>query len=382
MSLHVLCPHCGTEFEVGNESNNCHESIPNDGTYFLVPKSTKFSNDMLTQFLTNIDNARVQNGHLIIPNENMNMDPFAEFDANHPEINLDELDDDSDEEDDNGLDEIEKSILNDGYIPNNQLWRRWIMAQMLRHYKNDIGESNFDKYFISGKPYKYQWDTILNEIKTLKNLSGHELTDRERFFNMDVIKSTARDYEKKLSRYIRRKAKVHIDKGFNRKHIKPADVNKHKYVRLPQLKSSKYTKVYLSDNAPITATDNITFTQLMRQVHNHVERINNCHNYNDMYWAVQGLMKNCPMKIPMAKAPAWKNAFKGAGAYYTMDNMIKFHGCNFVVSGHKVTTQQSLHMLENKTIEYRNEYYKLYALMQQFVEDNNFDFNEAMENKL
>ena len=49
-----------------------------------------------------------------------------------------------------------------------------------------------------------------------------------------------------------------------------------------------------------------------------------------MYNLVTNFIKKYPMDIRLMKSEAWKNAFKGAGAYYTMDNMIKFHSCNFV----------------------------------------------------
>lgn len=378
MSTHVLCPHCGTEFEIANESDKCNHSPLTNGLYYLVPKSTsKLSQDVLNQFINNLENAHISNGNLIIPNGNTDIDPFDEFDANHPDINLNNIDINNDDDEDDGYDEIEKSILNDGYIPNNQLWRRWIMAQMLRHYKDENGNSNFDSYFVSGKPYRYQWETILNEIKALRHLSGQELIDRERFFNMDVIKAAAKDYEKRIDFYIRKKAKRHIDKGLNKKNINKDIIRKHTYVKMPY---SQHAKIYLANDANITDIKHTTYSTFTQLVHEQVHRILTCDNYNELYYVVKNFMKKCPLNVPLMKSSAWKNAFKGAGAYYTMDNMIKFHDCNFIVSGKKVTTQQSLHMLENKTIEYRNEYYKLYALMKQFVKDNNFDYEQIISN--
>ena len=37
--------------------------------------------------------------------------------------------------------------------------------------------------------------------------------------------------------------------------------------------------------------------------------------------------------------------------------------------------EDSLKLLEAKTAEYRTEYYRLYALMRQFVSDNNFTYD-------
>lgn len=368
MSIHVLCPECGTEFEINNDNEARALGPLDNGAYFLVPKSTnKIPENIMNAFLSNIKNARISDGNLVIPrNDNVELDPFAEFDANHPELTLPDLDDTEKNE---KLDDIEQSIINDGYIPNTMLWRRWIMAQMLRHYKNENGESNFDKYFVSGKPYLYQWETILNEIKTLKKLSNQELTNRERFFNMDVIKAAAQDYEKCLSRYIRCKAKKYIDS--NQK------ANKAAYVKLYYNKQRG--RVYIDDKSIISNIEDTTFTELMSYVHSFVENILSCKTYAKMQNAIERLISNCPMQLHIRKAPSWKNAFKGAGAYYTMDNMIKFHDCGFFnESGEKLSTSDSLRILENKTTEYANEYYKLYALMQKFVNDNEFELSSIL----
>lgn len=377
MSVQILCPHCGTEFEIANNTNNCNHLPLTDGMYYLITKtSSKLKPELLMQYINNIEHAKISNGHLIIPNNENEMDPFAEVNAQHPDINLNDIDN-TDNNDDDGYDEIEKSILNDGYIPNNQLWRRWIMAQMLRHYKDENGFSNFDKYFISGKPYRYQWDTILDEIKVLRKLTGQELIDRERFFNLDVIKAAAKDYEKRIDLYIRKRAKHHIDKGY-KQHCKDKKwIQNHTFIKMPH---NPHVRIYLSPYANITDVKHMTYANFKAMVHSQVERILACDSYNRLYYTVLDFTKKCPMHVPLMKASAWKNAFKGAGAYYTMDNMIKFHNCNFIVSGNKVTTQQSLHMLENKTIEYRNEYYRLYALMQQFIDDNNFDYTKSVSN--
>ena len=86
MSIHVLCPECGTEFEINNDNEANVLGPLDDGTYFLVPKSTdKIPEDIMNAFLSNIKNAHISNGNLVIPrNDNVELDPFAEFDANHP----------------------------------------------------------------------------------------------------------------------------------------------------------------------------------------------------------------------------------------------------------------------------------------------------------
>lgn len=67
-----------------------------------------------------------------------------------------------------------------------------------------------------------------------------------------------------------------------------------------------------------------------------------------------------------------------------MDNMIKFHNCVFykdILNQAPLTRDESLERLEQYTNLFNNnkmEYYKLYAIMCQFVEDNNFNFDKRL----
>lgn len=251
-------------------------------------------------------------------------------------------------------DEIEKTILSDGYIPNANLWRRWIMAQMLRNYRNSNDKSAFDKCFISGSKYKYAWETILNEMKALSHLEGKELSNRERFFNLNVVKQMAHDYYPHLRKAVealpmREKRNMHF------KHIPWFAQN-----------------IYYNGNSE---------ELFWNEIEKNIENIDNANDYPSMVKALKTFMKECPLSMKMPKPEAWKNAFKGAGAYYTMDNMIKFHNCRwFDYNNNKfLSLQKSLQLLEEETNKHKHEYYKLYAGMCDFVKYNNFDFEKRME---
>lgn len=146
MKLKITCPNCKKEFEANVEGSNMPK-----GTYFLVPMEEM---DTKTKKATTY------------------------------------------------TDPIEESIRNDGYIENHHLYRRWVMAQMLRHFRNEKDPAAFDHYFISEKPYKYAWETTLNEIKAMKHLQGEELIKRERFFNLEVVKEMANEYNEQVKNYI------------------------------------------------------------------------------------------------------------------------------------------------------------------------------------
>ena len=222
-------------------------------------------------------------------------------------------------------DEIEQKILDDGYIVNNNLHRRWIMAQMFRHYKENDGKTcGFDHHFVTGTRYKYAWETAMNEIKALRHLHGDELKKRERFFNMDVVKEMAKELEE------RTKQNYWYEKN--------------------------------------------EFLSILKEVYK-------AKNYFEMYKALKKLVGTYAMQsISHPKPKAWKNAFKGAGAYYTMDNMIKFHNCRWRNEyGNMMSLKESLNELEKAVDRNRNTYYKLYAIMCNFIEYNHFDFDKRMK---
>jgi hypothetical protein len=142
-------------------------------------------------------------------------------------------------------------------------------------------------------------------------------------------------------------------------------------------------RIYMADNAILPKTKKaITKSEFMAKVQKYTRAVYLSRSYYEMIKAVETFTKHCPLVKTLAKAAAWKNAFKGTGAYYTMDNMIKFHGCKFTVednNGNKTTLDmdKSLRYLEMKTADYQNEYYRLYALMRKFIEDNNFTYSDT-----
>ena len=230
------------------------------------------------------------------------------------------------------------------------------MAQMLRHFRNEKDPAAFDHYFISGKPYKYAWETTLNEMKALKHMNGKELIKRERFFNLEVVKEMANEYNEQVKGYIKKlPVKTRVKNG--------------------RLKC--YSKIPYGGEIR-RYEQNKEFWANIKEA---VDKINAANTYWQMQKAIEFFMRTCPMHLKMPKPNAWKNAFKGAGAYYTMDNMIKFHNCHWMLKSHylMLPLSASLAELEKAVKETKGEYYRLYAMMCDFVAYNHFDFNQRMK---
>lgn len=244
-------------------------------------------------------------------------------------------------------DEIENAILSDGYIANSKLQRRWLMSQMLRHHKVN-GIPNFDKYFILSKPYYYEWKTTIDEINTLSQISVKEMTERSRFFNANVISDMLNSYKKNILEYAE-----------NLKNFKLTTRNKQVCIQL-------------------SSHPNMTINELKCYIGKYTKRIELCMKmqssrkriYGCLHKALVDFAKNCPMPKDLEKSKAWINAFKGAGAYYTMTELVKFHGFRLSVNNTPCDLYESLSMIEKKTNECDGIYSDLYDFMEMFIETN------------
>lgn len=270
-------------------------------------------------------------------------------------------------ESNDSLDAIEQSIIQDGYIPNNNIWRRWIMAQMLRHYQDpDTGADTFNKYFIKDKPYSYQWKVLINELKAIRRMPANspERAMRLQFFNPALCVEMLKEYRDLIN-------------------------------QIPEQHYGTYWKGKYGKWSSFRTT--MDKSHAIAYVQARIQHLKDCLNANDdkSSAAISGAISTASIflsKMPvkrntMPKSKAWINAFKGNGAYYTMDNMIKFHGCHFssVNANDKDAIQQSLAELQRQVYDCNGEFYKLFGCMKEFIDYNDYSLetlvNELNENE-
>jgi hypothetical protein len=79
------------------------------------------------------------------------------------------------------------------------------------------------------------------------------------------------------------------------------------------------------------------------------------------------------------KSKAWIDAYKGEGAFYTLKNLVMFHGCGIKVDKFDVRYGMgAVAFLNEKLNEYKGEGWRMFALMKKVIADNNFDFYARM----
>lgn len=81
-----------------------------------------------------------------------------------------------------------------------------------------------------------------------------------------------------------------------------------------------------------------------------------------------------------SQSNGWLDAFKGSGAFFTMQNLIRFHGCMAIDDdGKRLDKFQSLAFISAKAEMYKNgEGWRLLAAMKKILRDNNIDIKKKM----
>lgn len=251
-------------------------------------------------------------------------------------------------------DDIANQIIADGYVRNTKLHRRFVMAQMFQglNYvswdKRRTGYNEWLKNFGIG----YAFDMMLEEIRVLGKLEERDretFVERSHFFTKDVITKTMEDYMVALTAHINALPSKNC-KGVPYKRIK-------------------------GDNIFVADIDKKVYAPFRNDIY----RIKYASSYNELYRIVKSFISKM-ISIPYGtpKSKAWIDAYKGEGAFYTLKNLVMFHGCGIEVNGHMVYGAAATSILNKRLNEYKGEGWRMFALMKKVIEDNNFDFKKRM----
>lgn len=270
-------------------------------------------------------------------------------------------------------DPIMNQIIKDGYVRNTKLHRRWVMAQMfkmlgykLMNFRNGISivvEEGYDACLRNRYSYQYQFDMMLEEIRVISELERKDeetFKERTSFFNRDVVVKVCQAYMNDLKKYIETLPK-HKCKGVPYKRIggKYGDV----------FEADLYKKVYRPMECSISA---MTYS----------------YKYYGIYMELKKFM-NLMIKLPYGtpKSKIWIDAFKGAGAYYTLKNLTMYHNCGIKVEVNQLpyitkkyeAGTEATDYVKSKLDEYRGQGWRYMAMLRKCIADNNFSFDERMK---
>ena len=264
--------------------------------------------------------------------------------------------------DDATIDDVGKQIVEGGYVSNWKLFRRWVMSQMFHMLRDMDKNGRTFNDVLQHKGYEYQWRMLENELYAQMKMAAHgdheNAGARNRWFGGFVAADMAYDYIKKLRKYVDNNLiyKVKKDSHGNVKKTYKHTCKGNPYVRLQN--------------------DDIFVADLEKKVYaplgNLARKMYDSNTYKEVYDAVHEFNKKRKhLAWDTKQADAFITAYKGSGSYYTMRNLIMFHGARFMKNGRKMSETDSLKELESKANLYDEEGWRMLGVLKQLIKDNN-----------
>ena len=270
--------------------------------------------------------------------------------------------------DDATIDAVGKKIVEGGYVSNWKLFRRWVMSQMFHMLRQMETDKLTFNEVLQRKGYEYQWRMLENELYAQVKMSEHGDLDnvgsRNRWFNGDVASDMAIDYISKLRKYVDDNLIWKKDKDGKKTESFKHTCKGNPYVRLQN------KDIFVAD------LERKVYTPL-RDLANEMAAVP---TYKQLYDAVHKFNKTRKhLEWNTKQADAFINAYKGSGAYYTMRNLIMFHGARFLKGGRKMSEVNSLKELESKAKLYDEEGWRMLGVLKQLIKESGIDIQGKMD---
>lgn len=255
---------------------------------------------------------------------------------------------------------LEAATANDkkpvgGNIANHDLHRRWVMAQWFRQYNSPEGYAAA----VRNIPLHKQWDMVESELKTLAKLEKSDevyFKERTQFFNISNIAEMLFQYERELETTASAK-KVH--------HCKT----------IPYV-SFGSTDIFVED----------LNRKIYKPFQNDILSFFNSNNYQTAHILFASIKRKWLNRYHIKRTtamPLFLDRYKGAGAYYTLQNMVLFHNCSLTTYTSNMEPIQTYygdaayeHMryLLFTDPAYVNDGWRWTGMLRQCIADNNFSF--------
>lgn len=256
-------------------------------------------------------------------------------------------------------DPLFNAILESGTVPNKRLFRRWVLVQMFRMMTvkpfRCVTPMGFDKA-LKSKGFGYMLKMLVEEYRVQSILSRRDpenFKQRNMWFNNITLACIIGEYSDCLEKRFKTLPELSC-KGVPYKKLNPkyevfdSDFYRKVYNKLVDLKNDAVR----SDTADKNYMIAFRFMALAKK-----------------FWYDK--------KIPMSKY--FIDAYKGAGAYFSMRNLILFHGCKIKASGEMLSKDASIIHLDDVADKHHNEGWYMFGMLKQLLKDNNIDIEKKMQ---
>ncbi len=249
---------------------------------------------------------------------------------------------------------LSERVRKQGPVKNHRLFRRWIMSQM---FHTLLTMKNWNEGFASlvrNRGLRYMWKVIKNELHDMRAIQRHgdqgEFKRRNRWWSTDAVAQIASMFAYDLGEQIRKNLKVRKCKG-------------REYVTIPG-----FGMVFCDEYVK----------KVTEPLHERIEAFRKC-NCQKTADAL------CDFAAQFKDSTAWKlgmptefiDRFKGAGAYFTLRNMLMFHGCRIpydvAQKFGKRAYNTDLDVLDSVAEEYKDSGWQLLGLLKDTIKLNGID---------
>lgn len=233
-------------------------------------------------------------------------------------------------------------IHDKGYVKNAHLWRRWVTAQTFKMLGYNGG---WDAYVRENFTWNYCFrqmkDEYYAQIKMLEDKDYNEFNLRQHFFNKNTAYEVLNSYYRQLYKKLRNRTIL--------QNIPFTDA----------LDKISYFRTLANEVVSATNPKKIYF--IMSDAHRHYIRL--------------------PKGTPLSSA--WKNAYRGSGAYFTLKNLIMWHDVNLhctenntpvVIKG----TLNSLSKLNACLKDFGIDYWKFHILLKNTIKAEHFNLKQSI----
>ncbi len=264
------------------------------------------------------------------------------------------------------MDEVEKKMVEGGYINHYTLFRRWVMSQMFRMLRKQVDQRTSFTQLIQNHGYEYSWRVVERELnaqaKMYKNGDSENYVARNRWFNNDIVADMMESYISRLQDHVENKLMY-------RKNVKGHDVYKH------TCKGNPYVRI---------GGKNVFVSDLEKKVFYPLRRlVREVSSTPDVAKAHAAIVKFNRLRKKMQSDTKMDqffiNAYKGSGAYFTCKNLILFHGATFRDGGKFLGQKKSLRYLEEKAQEYRTEGWRMMGVLKQLISDSGISISAKID---
>jgi hypothetical protein len=209
-----------------------------------------------------------------------------------------------------------------GDIKNPRLFRRWVMAQMFRMLAHNKTYSQAMKKL----GYEYQWKMTINELNAQAHMEGRDPVNfclRNRWFNKSIADSLCRHYIELFTNRVKTTETFAVMYG--------------------ESAIGTEVKVYRINGKRVNEA---AFNDTIASLNDLADKVNASTSARELHEAMVKFNAARPIKFKgkdcQEQCSDWMDAFKGAGAYFTLQNLVRFHDCMIINNGETLDKKASL----------------------------------------